>query len=186
METGKGAIIPNSKRKLGALKHTSNKASFKDKKRLADGVIMSRLTYGIAIWGLNAAKTTINKVQIVQNLTMKWVTGINVGISTKQLLDKLDWLSIYQLAIYHSVLLYWKVNNKQEPSRTVEILQSSLNSNPRIELTGRIWSKVATTYFNKLDPNVQNLKKIGAFKRALKNWIKLNVPLSEDTGDPNL
>merc|ERR1712105_329572 len=145
LETGKSAIIPNCKRKLGALKHTSNRASFKDKKRLADGVIMSRLTYGIAIWGLNAAKTTINKVQIVQNLTMKWVTGIKIGISTKQLLDKLGWLSIYQLAIYHSVLLYWKVKNKQEPSRIVELLQLSQNSNHRIELTGRIWSKLASS-----------------------------------------
>ena len=147
---------------------------------------MSRLTYGIAIWGLNAAKTTINKVQIVQNLAMKWVTGINLGISTKQLLDKLGWLSIYQLAIYHSVLLYWKIKNKKEPARTVELLHLSQNSNNRIELTGRIWSKVATTYFNKLDLNVQQLKKIGAFKTALKTWIKLNVPLSEDTGEPNL
>merc|ERR1712030_152294 len=33
LETGKSAIIPNCKRKLGALKHTSNRASFKDKKR---------------------------------------------------------------------------------------------------------------------------------------------------------
>ena len=146
---------------------------------------MSRLIYGIAIWGINAAKSTINKVQIVQNLTMKWVSGIKIGMSTKQLLDKLGWLSIYQLAIYHSVLLYWKVKNKQEPKRTMELLQFSQFSNARIELTSRIWSKVASTNFYKLDPNVQNLKKIGAFKRALKNWIKQNVPLSEDTGDPN-
>ena len=147
---------------------------------------MSRLTYGIAIWGLNAAKTTIKKVQMVQNLTMRWVTGINVGLSTKQLLDKLGWLSIYQLAIYHSVLLFWKVKSKQQPKRTIELLQLSQISTPRIELTSRIWSKLASTYFNKLEPNVQNLEKIGAFKRTLKNWIKQNVPLSEDTGDPNL
>ena len=113
-------------------------------------------------------------------------SGIKIGISTKQLLDKLGWLSIYQLAIYHSVLLYWKIKNKQEPKRTIELLQLSQYSKPRIELTSRIWSKSASTYFNKLDPNVQNLKKIGAFKRALKNWIKQNVPLSEDTGDPNI
>ena len=31
LEIGKGAIIQNCKRKLGALKHTSNKANFKDK-----------------------------------------------------------------------------------------------------------------------------------------------------------
>ena len=147
---------------------------------------MSRLTYGIAIWGLNAAKITINKVQRVQNLTMRWVTGIKIGLSTKQLLDKMGWLSIYQLAIYHSVLLLWKVKRKQEPKRTTELLQLSHNSTPRIELTSRIWSKVASTYFNKLEPNVKNFKKSGAFKRTLKNWIKQNVPLSEDTGDPNL
>ena len=34
LEISKGAIIPNCKRKLGALKHTSNRANFKDKKDL--------------------------------------------------------------------------------------------------------------------------------------------------------
>ena len=120
---------------------------------------MSRLTYGIAIWGLNAAKTTINKVQMVQNLAMRWVTGINIGLNTKQLLDKMGGLSIYQLAIYHSVLLIWKVKNKLEPKRTTELLQLSQHSKPRIELTSRIWSKIASNYFNKLEPNVKKLKK---------------------------
>ena len=32
LEFGKGAILPNCKKKLRALKHTSNKANFKDKK----------------------------------------------------------------------------------------------------------------------------------------------------------
>ena len=112
------------------------------------------------------------------------VTGINIGLSTKQLLDKMGWLSIYQLAIYHSILLFWKVNNKLEPKRTVEILNRNQYSKPRIELTSRVWSKIAPNYFNKLDPNIKKLKKIGAFKRTLKNWIKLNVPLSEDSEDP--
>ena len=113
MEFGKNAIIPNFKNKLGVLKHTSNRANFRDKKRLVDGIIMSRLTYGIQIFGLNVAKTTLNKVQIVQNMAMKWITGENLGISTRKLLDKLDWLSIFQLAIYHSVLLLWKVKKQQ-------------------------------------------------------------------------
>ena len=150
LEFGKNAIIPNCKKKLGALKHTSNRANFRDKKRLVDGIIMSRLTYGIQIWGLNAAKTTLNKVQIVQNLAMKWITGENLGISTRKLLDKLGWLSIFQLAIYHSMLLLWKVKNKKEPSRTIEILKRNIKIKPRIELTERIWSRKAVNYFNKL------------------------------------
>ena len=143
MEFGKNAIIPNCKKKLGALKHTSNRANFRDNKRLVDGIIMSRLTYGIQIWGLNAAKTTLNKVQIVQNLAMKWITGENLGISTRKLLDKLDWLSIFQLAIYHSVLLLWKVKNKKEPSCTIEILKRNTKIKLRIELTERTWSRKA-------------------------------------------
>ena len=149
-------------------------------------MIMSRLTYGIQIWGLNAAKTTLNKVQVVQNLTMKWVTGSNLGISTKQLLDKMNWLSIYQLAIYHSVLLLWKIKHKLEPKRTTEILKMSEKSKPRIELTSRIWSKIALNHCSKLDNDLKNTKKIGAFKRKLRNWIKINVPLCEDSGDPDL
>ena len=99
---------------------------------------MSRLTYGIQIWGINATKSTLQKVQTVQNLAMKWITGIKWGISTKQLLDKVNWLSIYQLAIYHSVLLLWKIKKYEEPSRTIEILQKSEKSKPRIDLTSRI------------------------------------------------
>ena len=159
LEHGKDAIIPNCKKKLGALKHTSSRASFSDKKRLIDGIIMSRLTYGIQIWGLNAAKTTINKVQMVQNLAMKWITGENLGISTRKLLDKLGWLSIFQLSIYHSVLLLWKVKNKNEPVRTIEILKRTAKTRPRIELTERIWSRKAVYYFNKLGREIRTLEK---------------------------
>ena len=102
---------------------------------------MSRLTYGIQIWGLNTTKTTLNKVQTVQNLAMKWVTGESLGISTRKLLDKLGWLSIFQLAIYHSVLLLWKVNNKNEPSHTIEILKSNAKTRPRMDLTENLEHK---------------------------------------------
>ena len=145
---------------------------------------MSRLTYGIQIWGLNAAKTTINKVQMVQNLAMKWITGENLGISTRKLLEKLGWLSIFQLTIYHSVLLLWKVKNKNEPSHTIEILKRNAKTRPRIELTERIWSRKAVHYFNKLGSEIRTLEKISTFKVELKHWIKTNVPISEDNIDP--
>ena len=145
---------------------------------------MSRFIYGIQIWGLNAAKTIINKVQMVQNLAMKWITGENLGISTRKLLDKLGWLSIFQLSIYHSVLFLWKVKNKNEPVRTIEILKRTAKTRPRIELTERIWSRKAVYYFNKLGSEIRTLDKISTFKVELKHWIKTNVPISEDNIDP--
>ena len=97
----------------------------------------------------------------------------------------MNWLSIHQLAIYHSVLLLWKIKKHKEPRRTIEILQNSDKSKPRIELTSRIWSKKSSYYYNKLENDVRKLKKISAFKRNLRNWIKTNVPVSEDSGDPD-
>ena len=130
---------------------------------------MSRLTYGIQIWGINATKSTINKVQTVQNLTMKWVTGLRWGISTKQLLDKINWLSIFQLAIYHSVLLLWKVKKFEEPSHTLEILKRNEKTKPRIDLTSRIGSRKAVFYYNKLGEDIRTQRKISTFKKGLKH-----------------
>ena len=115
---------------------------------------------------------------------MKWITGENLGTSTRKLLDKLGWLSIFQLAIYHSVLLLWKVKNKKEPSRTIEILKRNVKIKPRIELTERIWNRKAVNYFNKLGEDIKTLEKLSTLTVELKNWIKRNVPISEENIDP--
>jgi len=80
---------------------------------------------------------------------------------------------------------FGKLKNTRNPGETIEILQKSDKSKPRIELTSRIWSKKSSYYYNKLENDVRNLKKISAFKRNLRNWIKTNVPMSEDSGDPD-
>ena len=88
------------------------------------------------------------------------------------------------MAIYHSVLLLWKVKKFDEPSRTIEILQKSDKMKPRIDLTSRIWSRKAIFYYNKLGENIRSQRKISTFKKGLKSWIKINVPISEECGDP--
>ena len=57
-EKGGEAVINKCKRKLGALKHVARDCliEFRKKKKLADGCVMSRLTYGIQIWGLSINK----------------------------------------------------------------------------------------------------------------------------------
>ena len=75
-ETGENAILGKCKKKLGALKNVAKNTSIPFKKRLADGCIMSRLIYGISIWGLSINKSPLKKVQRVQNVTMCWVLGL--------------------------------------------------------------------------------------------------------------
>ena len=95
LERGKEAIIVKCKQKLGALKFATLKCAIPTKKRLADAFIMSRLTYGIQVWGNNVCFSIMDKVQTVQNLTAAWVLNLPIWTKTTALLDKIEWLSIY-------------------------------------------------------------------------------------------
>ena len=122
LEVGKEAIVPKLKKKLGALKFTCRKASFNAKLKLAHGYIMSHIIYGIQVWGLHCRPSVIKRVQSVQNNTMKWITG-RYSDCTKELLTATKWMSVFQLAIYHSLLLYWKINFCNKLERMVKRLQ---------------------------------------------------------------
>ena len=100
---------------LGALQFAAGGSSFEVKKRLAEAVIMSRLTYGIQLWGAGSAKTLIRRVQTVQNLAMCWVSNSHRLTCTKTLLGQLDWLSVNQLIYYHSFLMMYKIKKKLAP-----------------------------------------------------------------------
>ena len=79
-------------------------------KKLADGCVMSRLTYGIQIWGLSINKHLWEKkIQRVQNLVMCWVLSRPFWTKITGLLDEMNWLSMFELSCYHSLLLLWKL-----------------------------------------------------------------------------
>ena len=50
------------KKIIGALKFIAGGSSFKVKKRLAEAVIMARITYGIQLWGAVSAKSVIKRI----------------------------------------------------------------------------------------------------------------------------
>ena len=117
---GKEALLPRLKKSMGALKFTSNYASIETKKKLVNGIIMSKLVYGITIWGLSATATVMNQCQSVQNISMRWICGLNQYTSIETLLNKCNFLSIYQSAIYFSLLQFWKMKQYGVSIRLME------------------------------------------------------------------
>ena len=140
---------------------------------------MSIITYSIQVWGLHCRPSILRKVQSVQLNTLKWVTGNYTG-SLKELLEATKWLSVYQLAIYHSILLYWKVKSNRKPDRLVRRLKSSEETIARLQITERIWSRTADRFFRMVENQLSGATKISEAKCILRNWIKSNVPLCED------
>ena len=164
---------------MGALKFAGKYATYKARLKLANGCIMSIITYRIQVWGIHCKANVLSKIQSVQLNTLKWVTGKYNG-SLRQLLEDTGWLSIYQLAIYHSVLLFWKVKWKERPKRLVRRMKLAEEKKARLLITDRVWSRIAERFFKKVEQSLEGVQKISEAKNILKKWVKTNVPLSEE------
>merc|ERR1711867_217218 len=106
----------------------------------------------------------IKKVQCVQLNTLKWVTGNYYG-SLRELLEATKWLSVYQLAIYHSVLLFWKVKTNGKPDRLVRRLKTAEVTVARLQITEIIWSRTAERFFRKIENQLCGVLKISEAKK---------------------
>ena len=140
---------------------------------------MSIITYGIQVWGLHCKTSVLSKVQSVQLNTLKWVTGKYCG-SLRQLLEETGWLSVYQLAIYHSVLLFWKVKWNGKPDRLLRRMKMVEDTVARLTITERIWSRTAERFFRRVENLLSGVQRISEAKTVLRNWIKSNIPLNEE------
>ena len=116
--------------RVGALKIICKVASFKIRKMIADGIIMSKITYCIALWG-GSADQLLDPLQKVQNRAARAVTKLNWDTSITILLKQCGWLSIRQLVVYHSSILVHKVMMKKSPSYLYSMFSSKYQIDTR-------------------------------------------------------
>ena len=166
---------------LGALKFAAGGSSFSVKKRLAEAIIMSRIVYGIQLWGSGSAKSVIRRVQSVQNLAMCWVTSSHRLTSTKTLLRRLNSLWVNQLIYFHGFLLLYKVKAKKVPKMNLNQLLKGSQKMGRMDLTKKRWSNNIQNVFNTVSPEIRNEVKISVFKRRIKSWIRVNIDVFGET-----
>ena len=136
---------------------------------------MSRIVYGIQIWGAGSTNSIVRRIQMVQNLTMAWITGLHRRTRTKDLLKEVNWLSINQLIYYHGFLTIYKVRKNSVPRQNFLHLNAGLTRRGRIALTKRRWSGNIQAMYNTLCPAIINESKISLFKKKIKTWIKVNI-----------
>ena len=111
---------------------------------------------------------------------MCWILGVPWWTKTSTLLKEINWLSIFQLAWYHSLLLIWKVKSEKGPINNYKNLTTYKKNAGRIKLTRRIWSLRAGNMYDTLPINIKQAVKLSQVKSLLKNWVKQNIPLEEE------
>ena len=99
--------------KNNALAKLKNATDFKTRKIIGNGLIMSSLSYIIQVYG-GCSSYLLDMLQVQQNTAARHITKLPVYTSTKVLLDQCNWMSIRQLVMLHSLVLFHKMLNTQK------------------------------------------------------------------------
>ena len=170
------------------MKKVARITNFKDRKMLADGIFTSKLTYLIALWG-GCELGMMKALQVLQNKVARTVARVDWNTPVREIFNQVGWLSVQQLAFYHSVLLVYKVKSSHQPqylssmfnwsyrynTRQADKGQIRLEGRPRLEITSNSFKWRAARQFNQLPSDILTSKTIKAFKGRVKSWIRENV-----------
>ena len=85
LESGSDALLPQVRKSIGILKHIGKIMPTRSKKLVAEGIILSRLIYMIAIWGGTTIRNT-EKAQALVNNVARFITGKGKKTSTLNLM----------------------------------------------------------------------------------------------------
>ena len=185
--------------RLNALKKVSKTASFKSRKMIANGIIMSRIIYLIPLWS-GCEKYLLNSLQIIQNKAARVVTRCGKRTSIKSLLTQCGWMSVAQLSVYHSLLLMFKILSTKSPKYLYTKLSgvqdvshyktrfiTNLKENQTIilgadsraggDLATRSFKYRVTDQWNTLPVKIRQAGTLREFKKQLKGWVSENIPI---------
>ena len=187
----KDSLCRSLNSRVSALRKIRYLASFKNRKIIAEGIFMSKLSYVIALWG--GCEVGLKKaLQVLQNKVAQVVTGKDWTTSKKVLLQQCGWLSVNQLIFYHSVLLVFKVRQNKSP-RYLFMMHNNwtypyttrqaandlirVGVRPRLEVVRESFRWRAASSFNQLPADIRTCSKVESFKRKVKTWIMNNISL---------
>ena len=177
------SLVRSLTNRLNALKLIGKVAPFKTRKMLADGIIMSKLSYLISLWG-GCEKYLIRSLQVIQSKAARVVTKLDWYTPTHVLLSQCGWLSVHQLALYHTVILAHKVLMSGSPNylhnlysedygcetrlADMKLIKPGQSKAPEHDLATSSFRWRSLEQYNSLPLNIRNTIPINNFKVLVK------------------
>ena len=154
--------------------------------KVANGIVMSKLTYLITLWG-GAQGYLLSALQVQQLTAARAVAGFSSRFwSKRKLLDHVGWLSVRQLIFYHTVLQTHKTMATKKPKALYLSLCSHFPYRTRNSSMGLIredqdfnrkgFKYRARQSFNMVPEEVRE-GTIETVKKKLTQWVKNNIPI---------
>ena len=175
-----GELETKLKKRLAGLAHIKFILPFRTRKIISEGMFNSVLVYCLPLFG-GCDIQEIKNLQILQNKAARIVTHSPLRASRQQLYDELDWLTVRQLIIYHTLLTVYRVRQTKEPEYLSSILNNDnrfgkiIIKNTKLTLMQKSFTSRGTCNWNYLPENIRKLKTVSSFKQAIKKWIRKEV-----------
>ena len=188
---GKKSLISILTSRINALNKVASYSSFKNRKMIANGVVMSHITYLIQLYG-GCSEYLLSALQVLQNRAARVVTKLDWYTPTEKLLLQCGWLSIRQMIQYHSILLLFKTKMSRKPVYMYSQISHTFQKDTRLSTMGGIkdMRRFKSTranqsflprtikYWNEnLPSEIRRETKIDIFKKKLRSWIKTDVKI---------
>ena len=159
---------------------------------IGNGLFMSKLIYLIPLWG-GASSGLIKMLQVAQNTAARYITKSSWYTPKTELMIKCNWLSVKQLAVYHTLVLTHKTILSQQPRYLYDKFSSQYPRNTRLSASNSIridgsfnaglsvatssyrWR--ASSLYNNLPANLRAETKLSRFKAGLKTWVSSSIEI---------
>ena len=141
----------------------------------------SVLVYCLPLFG-GCDVQEIKDLQTLQNKAARIVTHSPLRAHRKDMYNKLGWLTVKQLVIYHTLLTVYRVRQAKEPEYLSSILcndnrlEKIIVPNIRLTLTQKSFTTRGACNWNSLPLEIRKIETISCFKQEVKKWIKSYVP----------
>ena len=176
IDTGKDALLPTLRKKLGALKYLAKNIPRHGRQLLANSLILGKINNLLPLYGGTQPKY-LNKLQVVMNNAARFVSGAGRRVSTIQLMEQVNWLTIRELTTYHTLVLAWKMVRFSTPRHlankiTIHPDYTMTTEQPRLQNTemGLRWRIVHE--WNTIPQELREAQSLPRFKLNTKKWLK--------------
>ena len=172
---GEKAIIPILRSTIGALSYIGAGLPKKSKLLLANGFVISRVSYLISMWGGISIKDS-KTIQILLNKCARSITNLPRKTRTRTLMENCRWLYFTKLVQFHSILAMWKIVKLGIPyylrkSISVHPDYSVTSTIPRIQTTKKSFKFRTITEWNLLPQGLRDINTYDKFKPHLRKHI---------------
>ena len=192
LETGTKALFPTVRKQLGKLRHAGNLIPRECRNSLAKGLIQSRLSYLLPLWG-GATEQHLRQAQVIWNTTARWVTGRGRRTKMTELMTLTGWMTIKEQIRLATAIFTWKIVYLRIPRRLNNRMTLDENyliqtREPRLQFSTNCYRWRAASQWNALSLEMRTEKSIAKFKGQVRRMIigQRNWDPGDSLNDDNL